>query len=237
MSIRNGVPTDEGYIRGRVILPFEQAEYMGPGVPGNYAGSHSAFNTMDYMMHPEYDKEKHGDLTTTEFFIKFGQTVQKNGLLIVPADAEMQKNCAYAEFSVNDWMGEGFLVEAASLTPVRVAERSLKMKDQRDQGINVTPTQISIDLDRNAFIPATAGSQTPRETEKPFWVGMVFKGGYLTLPTAFIQTTKGDPIDFALAEGEMITISTASTIKLSYIVIIKKEFPLNSVTGSAALNR
>ncbi len=201
---KNGVPTDEGYIRGRIILPFEQAEYMGPGVPGSYAGSHSAFNTMDYIMHPEYDKEKHGDLTTTGFFIKFGQTVQKNGLLIVPADAEMQKNCAYAEFSVNDWMGEGFLVESASLTPVRVAERSLKMKDQRDQGINVTPTQISIDLDRNAFIPATAGSQTPRETEKPFWVGMVFKGGYLTLPTAFIQTTKGDPIDFALAEGEMI---------------------------------
>ena len=201
---KNGVPTDEGYIQGKLILPFEQAEYMGAGVPGSYASSHSIINTMDYIMNPEYDKEKHGDLTTTEYFIKFGQTVQKNGLLIVPADPEMQKNCAFAEFSVDDWMGEGFLVESASLTPVRVAERSLKIKDQRDQGIIVSPTQVSIDLDRDAFLPATAGSQTPQETEKPFWVGMVFKGGHLTLPTAFVQTTSGDPIDFKLAEGEMI---------------------------------
>ncbi|MGI6072388.1 MAG: hypothetical protein ACOX75_05185 [Lachnospiraceae bacterium] len=201
---KKGVPTNEGFIRGRIILPFEQAEYMGPGVPGNYASSHSTINIMDYMMHPRYDKEKYGDLTTTEFFIKFGQTVQKNGLLIVPADSEMQKNCAYAEFSVNNWMGEGFLVESADLTPVRVAERSLKMKDQRDQGIIVSPTQVSIDLDRNTFFAATAGSQTPQETEEPFWVGMIFKGGHLTLPTAFVQTASGDPINFRLAEGEMI---------------------------------
>jgi hypothetical protein len=202
---KNGIPTDEGYIRGRMILPFEQAAYTGAGIPGSYASDRSIINTMDYMMDPEYDKEKHGDLTTNEFFIKFGQTVQKNGLLIVPADPDMQKNCAFAEFDVSNWMGEGFLVESANLTPVRVAERSLKMDDQRAQGIIVSPTEVSIDLDRNAAFPATKGSETPRETEKPFWVGMVFKGGHLTLPPAFVRAR--DPnktIDFKLAEGEMI---------------------------------
>jgi len=80
-----------------------------------------------------------------------------------------------------------------------------KWDDQRAQGIIVSPTEVSIDLDRNAAFPATKGSETPRETEKPFWVGMVFKGGHLTLPPAFVRAR--DPnktIDFKLAEGEMI---------------------------------
>lgn len=201
---KNGVPTDEGFIYGRIILPFEQAAYTGGGVPGNYASSHSLLSSMDYMMDPKYDKEQHGDMTMNEFFIKFGQTVQKNGLLIVPADAEMQRNCAFAKFNVNNWKGEGFLVENANLTPVRIAERSLKMDDQRNQGIIVSPTEISIDLDREGFIPAPAETQTPQETQKPFWVGMVLKGGNLELPPAFVRTESGKSIEFKLAEGEMI---------------------------------
>lgn len=201
---KKGVPTDEGVICGRVILPFEQAAYTGSGVPGNYVSGHSRLNPMDYMMDPECDKEKHGDMTMNELIIKFGQTVQKNGLLIVPADEEMQKNCAFAEFDIKNWKGEGFLVEDANLTPVRIAERSLKMADQREQGIIVSPTQISIDFDRDGFVSAPKETQTPQETQKPFWVGMVFKGGSLRLPPAFIQTKSGDAIEFKLAEGEMI---------------------------------
>ncbi|MDI9470747.1 MAG: hypothetical protein QM296_11175 [Bacillota bacterium] len=201
---KKGVPTDEGFIQGRIILPFEQSDYMGPGVPASYAQTHSTVNTMDYIMNPNYDKDKHDDKTTTKYYIKFGETVQKNGLLIVPADPEMQKNCAFAEFNVTNWKGEGFLVDSAQLTPVRVTERSLSSKDQRDQAIVVTASEISIDLDRNDFFAKSEGSQTPRETEKPFWVGMVFKGGSLSLPPAFIETTDGKPIQFKLAPGEMI---------------------------------
>ncbi len=201
---KKGTPTDEGFIQGRIILPFEQSDYMGPGVPASYAQIHNTVNTMDYIMNPNYDRDKHDDKTTTRYYIKFGETVQKNGLLIVPADPEMQKNCAFAEFNVTTWKGEGFLVDSAQLTPVRVTERSLSSKDQRDQAIVVTASEISIDLDRNDFFEKSEGSQTPRETEKPFWVGMVFKGGSLSLPPAFIETTDGSPIQFKLAPGEMI---------------------------------
>lgn len=199
-----GVPIDDGFIEGKVILPFERAKEMGTGSLQHFARVHSAINTMDYFMDPAYDKEKHDDSTTNEYFINFGEIAQQNGLLIVPADPDMQKDCAFAEFSVNNWNGEGFMVESANLTPVRVADRSLSKDLQRAQAIIVSPTEISIDLDRNAYLPATKGSETPRETEKPFWVGMVFKGGELALPPAFVQTDDGQPIKFRLAEGEMI---------------------------------
>ncbi len=96
------------------------------------------------------------------------------------------------------------------------------METQRAQAVVVSPTTVAVELDRENFIPKGSGSQaageagapqTPKETEKPFWVGLVIKGGTVALPPDFIQKDGGGAIKFTLAEGEMIYDLNASIIR------------------------
>lgn len=200
----NGVPIEAGWIRGRIILPFERPDVQEPAPATNVAPSHPKVNEMDSMMVPEFYQSGLSAETLNAYLIHYGKIIQRNGLLIVPDDPILQENYAYAEFNFNNWKGEGFMIESAQLTNVSLAEQSLSKSLQKKQAIIVEPSSISIDLDREAFIPSNKETQTPQETNQPFWVGMVIKGGYLQLPTAFIQTKDQKPIRFALAEGEMI---------------------------------
>jgi hypothetical protein len=75
----------------------------------------------------------------------------------------------------------------------------------------VSPTSVSVDLNRDAFLPGQAQAQsgaeeilTPKETQMPFWVGIVINGGKLELPSAYLQQKNGKSIEFSLAKGEMI---------------------------------
>lgn len=192
-----------GSISGKLVLPFEQGDITDIGVPGSYArGEHPETNEMDEL-------EK-GIITDNirdilrKSLIHFGETVQQNGLLICPEDFESQDKCAYIPIFLENWLGRGIVMENSHMTTARITERSLDMEKQRAQALILTPTAVSVDLDRESYIPKQTGSQTPSETEKPFWVGLVIKGGKLALPPAFIQQDGGGVIEFALAEGEMI---------------------------------
>lgn len=191
-----------GNLTGKLVLPFEQAGITGEGVPGVYAGPHPEQNEMDRLASGEVTADLKYSLRAG--LIKFGETVQQNGLLIVPDDFDLQDKCAWIPIDVPDWNGEGFVMESSTMTPTRIAERSLDIKTQRSQAIVVTPSAVTVDLDRDGFLPKQGGSQTPNETQEPFWVGLVMKGGTLTLPPDFIQKDGGGAIDFNLAEGEMI---------------------------------
>jgi PKD repeat protein len=191
-----------GYLSGMLVLPFEQEGITGEGVPGTYVGGHPKTNAMDDLVS--------GIMTDLlenvmrEGLIQFGETVQQNGLLIVPDDFELQDKCSWIPIEVNNWTGKGFVMENSHMSPTRITERSLDISTQRAQAIVVSPNGVTVDLDREDYLPKQGGSQTPNETEKPFWVGLVIKGGTLKLPPDFIQRDGGGAVDFSLAEGEMI---------------------------------
>jgi PKD repeat protein len=219
-----GVVQSNSYLLGKMILPFEQEGIKGAGAQGVYVGGHMDTNIMDELLArvasgQSLDKAMQEALQ--EALVKFAETVQQSGLLIVPDDFALQDLCSYIPIEVHGWGGKGFLVESSFMTPTRVTERSLDMTTQRSQAIVVTSPDVSVDLDRDSFIPAggvsgeggeggssgsdgSAKPQTPKETQEPFWVGIVMKSGTLALPSAFITTVDEKPIVFELAEGEMI---------------------------------
>ena len=192
-----------GNITGKLVLPFEQGDITDIGVPGSYArGEHPETNEMDDI-EKGIINDKVRDILRKSL-VHFGETVQQNGLLVCPEDFESQDKCAYIPIFLETWLGKGIVMENSYMTTARITERSLDMEKQRSQALVLTPTAVSVDLDREAYIPRETGSQTPGETEKPFWVGLVIKGGKLALPPQFIQQDGGGVIEFALAEGEMI---------------------------------
>ena len=202
LGFTDGEVRPGGYLWGNLVLPFEQEGVTGEGVPGIYAGGHPKTNEMDELEAGNMSELLESVMSAG--LIHFGETVQQNGLLIVPDDPSLQEKCCWIPIEVNDWNGKGFVMENSHMSPTRITERSLDISNQRSQAIVVSPTGVTVDLDRENYLPKTGGSQTPNETEKPFWVGLVIKGGTLKLPPDFIQRDGGGAIDFKLAGGEMI---------------------------------
>lgn len=203
LRFADGTIEQGGYLYGKLMLPFEQEGVTGEGVPGVYVGGHPVSNEMDLLAEGRMSEDLETALNNLIF--NFGQMVQQNGLLVLPNDFGLQDKCAYIPIAVTNWNGKGFITQSDYMSPTRVTERSLDISTQRAQAIVVSPTGVTVDLDREGYMPKSGGSvQTPNETEKPFWVGLVIKGGSLRLPPDFIQRDGGGAIDFKLAEGEMI---------------------------------
>lgn len=192
-----------GVLVGKLVLPFERHDVYGEGVPGVYAGGHPETNEMDALAAGGSVSVQTKNALYAGL-LKFGGTVQQNGLLILPEDFALQDKCACVPIEIHDWDGKGFLIESSTMTPARVTERSLAIEKQRVQAVVVSPDAVRVDLDRDASFPKDENSQTPNETGEPFWVGLVVEGGTLTLPPDFVRSTQGKPIDFTLAEGELI---------------------------------
>jgi len=199
----NGVVKPVGTLVGKLVLPFERHDVYGEGVPAVYAGAHPNTNEMDELAAGKPITEQLKPVLYSGL-LNFGDTVQQNGLLILPDDFTLQDKCASVPIELHTWDGEGFLIESSSMTPARVTERSLNIEKQRTQAIVVSPDAVTVDLDRDDFLPNKENTQTPNETQRAFWVGLVVEGGTLTLPPDFIKSKDGEPIDFALAEGELI---------------------------------
>ena len=223
-----GYPLIDGSIRGRLILPFENPDLFGKGkeVPGEYVKpEHPLKSIMDLLLNFGSGGMSQELIDTLQdSIIHFGETVQKNGLLIVPRDKELQDLCAYVKINLpSGWSGAGFIVQGATISPVNMAERSLPVNvaansgeaSQRKQGIIIKPTSwgVYVDLDRNRSYTSIKGA--PNETKENFWVGIVYGGGFLsskgktiggtvTLPKGYVETQSGDAIVFDLAPGEMI---------------------------------
>ncbi len=219
----NGELKPGGYLIGKLVLPFEKATAEGELVPGLYAGGHPAHSEMDDLADgsgglTDRQRDAAGDM-----LVHYGEIVQQNSLLILPGDFTLQDECASIPIELRDWDGEGFVVESSTMDSVRVTNRNVDegyfvdsnryYYKQRNQAVIVTPTTVSVDLDRKDSLPGQDSSQdqnnsgeilTPKEVGKPFWVGIVINGGKLALPSAYLQQADGKTIEFSLAEGEMI---------------------------------
>ena len=193
-----------GHLVGKLVLPFEKAVVYAPytGAQAIFLGDHPQTSTMDSLATADTVTPSQKSVMQ-QGLIRFGETVQQNGLHLVPNDLVLQDKCGYAVIDVPVWNGKGFLIGSTYMTPTSVADRGLSLDLQEAQAITVAPTEVTVDLDRENSLPKEGGTQTPNETEKPFWVGMVMKGGTLTLPPAFIKTSDGKSIVFELAVGEM----------------------------------
>ena len=96
------------------MVPFEQPGATGPGVPGVYAGGHPETNEMDALaagnaLSPTLKTSLYAGV------LKFGKTVQQNGLLILPDDPALQDQCSYVPIEVHNWAGKGFLIESTTM--------------------------------------------------------------------------------------------------------------------------
>lgn len=219
LAIREGIAQSNSYLYGKLVLPFEKAGLQGSGVPGTYVGGHPEINELDILAGALNSSILQGNpfLTSTmqKALIKYGERVQQNGLLVVPDDFDLQDQCSSVSIRVENWSGAGFTIESALMTPANMAERSLDIDEQRSQGIVITPTTVSVDLDRESFIPKGNVQEnekimTPKETQMPFWVGLVVHGGTVALPPDFIKKSEAEENDedrvirFRLSQGEMI---------------------------------
>jgi len=203
-----------------------------PVLPGEYVNSHPYKNNVDYLIDALESLQKAGEITDdlriemTEGLIKFGKRVQQNGLLICPSEFDLQDMCASVAIRDEAWDGQGLIVWDTILTPVNVVERSLgkeiqggtdvtfggttitvggtEVELQRVQGILLEPTTVSLDLDRRQSFTRAEGSMTPTECGTDAWVGIIIKGGKLSLPKEFIETTSGGAVEFELKEGELL---------------------------------
>lgn len=207
----DGEISNQSGFNGKLILPFEHGSAEGIGAPVSYVGGHPDENELDQLL----ESFKEGkDLTVIEkaklidSLIKYGRTVQQNGLLIVPSDLELQESCSSIPLNIREWDGRGFLVEETTITPTRITNRNLNMEDQRSQAIVVEAKTVKVDLDREAFIKIKDDGQgtirTPKETQEDFWVGIIYDEGSLSLPESFIRTKSHKPIVFSLEPGEML---------------------------------
>jgi hypothetical protein len=74
---------------------------------------------------------------------------------------------------VANWDGGGFVVESSTMDPVRVTNRNLEggysedgfyIYNQRAQAVVVSPSTVSVDLDRESFLPGSDSSQNQNGT-------------------------------------------------------------------------
>lgn len=220
LQYENGKVKPGGRLTGKMVLPFEKATAGGSLVPAVYAGGHPAHNEMDELASGNGELTEGQMVVMGDTLVHYGEAVQQNSLLILPNSFELQDKCASIPIDLKNWNGEGFVVETSSMDPVRVTNRNVGESGynqdgfyytQRAQAVIVSPTSVSVDLNRDAFLPGQAQAQsgaeeilTPKETQLPFWVGIVINGGKLELPSAYIQQKGGGSIEFTLATGEMI---------------------------------
>lgn len=218
----DGEVKKDGKLYGKLVIPFEKASAGGSLVPAVYAGGHPAHSTMDDLAEGDGELTDGEMVTMGDVLVHYGEVVQQNSLLILPSAFSLQDKCASVPITLNNWDGEGFMVESSEMDPVRVTNRNVSggssqdgfyIYTQRAQAVIVYPSGVSLDLSRDAFLPGAAGSQsqgndevilTPKETHMPFWTGIVIKGGKLELPSAYLKQENGGNIEFELAEGEMI---------------------------------
>jgi hypothetical protein len=222
LQFRNGDVRPGGRLIGKLVLPFEKDTAGGSLVPAVYAGGHPAHSGMDDIAAGSGELSPGAMVVMGDTLIHYGETVQQNSLLILPSAFSLQDKCTSIPIDVANWDGGGFVVESSTMDPVRVTNRNLEggysedgfyIYNQRAQAVVVSPSTVSVDLDRESFLPGSDSSQnqngtgeilTPKEVGKPFWVGIVINGGDLALPSSYLKQTDGGTIRFGLAEGEMI---------------------------------
>ncbi len=202
-----GVDPMGGILRGRLILPFEASGGISSdgGVEGVYAApAHIEEGDLDALL-----KAADGNLPASllkqmqDGVIHFGETVQSQGLLIVPQNKQKQDQCSYVKISVNNWTGEGFITEnGTSMTNTNMADRSLDLALQHKQGFEIDPKgNVTVDLSRTSSFNKPGA---PKECSEDFWVGIIINDGKLLLPPGYLQTEDGSAIEFNLAPGKMI---------------------------------
>jgi hypothetical protein len=231
LHIINGEFKSYGKLEGKLVIPFEKSTTQGPLVPGIYAGAHPAHSELDDLASGSGDLSQEHQEALNSSLVHFGEKVQQNSLLILPKSFELQDKCASVPISLNNWNGEGFVVTLSTMDNVRVTNKNLRDIDklgdfeigdylQREQALIISGKNdqypymdVSVDLSRTESLPVAGNTQgqngaadilTPKETGKPFWVGIVIKKAKLALPSKYLQQSDGNTIQFDLAEGEMI---------------------------------
>ncbi len=86
----DGVVQPGGRLVGKLVVPFEMHDVYGPAVPAVYAGDHPATNEMDALASAKSTITSALIGAVNGGLVQFGETVQQNGLLILP-DADL--NC------------------------------------------------------------------------------------------------------------------------------------------------
>jgi hypothetical protein len=122
------------------VLPFEKATvYSAQAVaPGALIGEHLLTNELDSLA--QGGSVDSGLKTVMHnSLLHFGETVQANGLRLVPNDPVLMDACSFASIDIADWNGKGFMLESAYLTPTSIADRSLSAELQDVQAIVVVP--------------------------------------------------------------------------------------------------
>ena len=203
------VDASKSHITGRILTPFKTFEDVLPtdtqesaskrvmdaktfaalsGKAGSISGNTQTLNVLHQSL----------------YYI--AQRAQIDALLVFPDDPAAQETLSHAPFHIQAWDGGGFMVDDGTMTPSNIplydpnklSEEQLE--SQKEANLGITPGKIALDLRRDAAY----GGSAPVDAKEPGWMGIVVKNGSVSLPPAYIQTTKKERIRFNLTPGELL---------------------------------
>ena len=125
LRIVDGEFKSNGKLSGKLVIPFEKSTTTGDLVPGVYAGAHPAHSPLDDFASGDSDLSEEEQDVLNSTLVHFGSRVQQNSLLILPKSFEQQDKCASVPIYLNNWNGEGFVINTANMDNVRVTNRNL----------------------------------------------------------------------------------------------------------------
>ena len=203
------VDTSKSHITGRIMTPFKTFEDVLPtdtqisaskrvmdqktfatlsGKAGTIGGNAQTLNVLHQSL----------------YYI--AQRAQIDALLVFPDDPATQETLSHVPFNIQAWDGGGFMVDDGTMTPSNIplydpnklSEEQLE--SQKEANLGITPGKIALDLRRDA----TYSGSAPNDTKTPDWMGIVVKNGSVSLPPAYVKTTKNERIRFNLTPGELL---------------------------------
>ncbi len=204
----NGVAdTTQSYLNGKIMLPFRMFVDDSPvntdflsmasrtlgDVPMNNINISSILDMNPVLIQSGSQAVSKAEKSIIDVGMYYvAERAQEQTLLVMPAEAIDLEYFSNIPINVSGWDGRGFTVINKTLKPTLVGND--------DEEVGVIGSNVTIDLDREAFTSAA----TTTETMEDVWTGMIVKSGRVSLPPAYIQTEDGKRVSFVLSPGDML---------------------------------
>jgi len=211
LKYSNGqVLSAQSHITGKILTPFKKFVDV-PVSGGVHSSSNSGLSfSQEALSALESSNSSSGLSAVNQALLEnalYYLTIQsQSDALVIAPDNQNTGEYSYLSFSVQNWDGGGFMVQDTTMTPSNVplyiAEylTAEELKEQKDALLGITPIKVALDLRRDAVYPGTSTA----DTKVPEWMGIVVKGGNVSMPPSYVTNKNNSRIRFNLTPGELL---------------------------------